>query len=416
MIERFRRLAGLYQVGVLGAAYFLVTTNIIIIAPLVGFMRQQLHLSDLETAAILAAFPVVALPSNLIMGPLADIVGRRKCFVWGAIGSSVAFLLSAISTTGLEICTLRAVCGAFVPMMGASIFAAIPDYFDSEHRVSVTAYVTAAASLAHLLAIPGTIMIAETMGWRASFVTLSGYTMVLAVLAFMLPPAKYSAASKERLTFLGNARGLVLIARQAGTRTPLLGYLLHSCGVFIFLGSYPTWMLVQTGLLDREHVVSTVFLFGGLAGLIGAMAVARFGTGFRSPASVCAVLSALTVLSVGPVPFGATNLAIQMGGYGGLSLIRAVLLPTFISYTMSMVDARHRGALNGVANATFQCASALGGALGVWLFSIERMYFLNVAASALLFIVATAVFGSARRQQPADCEKSITANVRRGSD
>ncbi len=63
--------------GILWIAFFIINFNVVMMIPLLPFIQRDLHLSSSESGWILAAFPVVALISNLALGPLIDRFGRK---------------------------------------------------------------------------------------------------------------------------------------------------------------------------------------------------------------------------------------------------------------------------------------------------------------------------------------------------
>jgi predicted MFS family arabinose efflux permease len=389
-----------YITVVLGTAYFLVITNIAIIAPLLGFMRQDLVLSNLECAIILSAFPVLALPSNLIFGPLADRIGRQKLLAVGSFGCAIMFLSTTLSEGGATIAALRAGTGVFMPMVGASVFAAVPDYFDGSDRARITGYVTAASSVAQLLAVPMGVFIAEAVGWRASLGILSLCGLVLGLMVLLLPKPKYTVLASDPVTAASYAMRIASLANQAGTRQGLIGYMFYSAATFVFIGLYPTWLLDKSHFADAQHAISWIFLAGGVGGLLGAVLSSRVSGYFDSKLMLCAIASGAAILFVIAVPLGSQSLLVQMLCYGGFSVLRAIFLPTIITGTMALVAPTQRGSLNGLLNAAFQCATAAGSAVSTWLFGVDPQFYLNAVVSAGLFAVAIVVFaGRNSREQ-----------------
>lgn len=115
-------------VSVLWAAFFLVNFNIAMMIPLLPFIREEIHLSPTEAGLMLAAFSLAALVTNLALGPFTDHYGRRRFLVAGALGAATVLLLTAASRSAVPIILGRVATGFFMPMVGASIFAARADY------------------------------------------------------------------------------------------------------------------------------------------------------------------------------------------------------------------------------------------------------------------------------------------------
>src|SRR5260221_13558015 len=132
----------MFVVAVLWTAFFVVNFNIAMMIPLLPFIQQDMGLSPTQAGMVLAAFPVVALISNLALGPLIDRFGRKRFIVTGAAGCAAILLLTAAARSSIPIALGRAATGLFMPMIGASVFAAIADYIPSPDRSRVAGYVT----------------------------------------------------------------------------------------------------------------------------------------------------------------------------------------------------------------------------------------------------------------------------------
>src|SRR5690349_12061280 len=138
---------------VLWTAFFVINFNVMMMMPLLPFVERDIGLSSSEAGMVLAAFPIVALISNLALGPLIDRYGRKRFIVAGAAACSAILLLTAAARDAGEIALARAATGLFMPMVGASIFAAIADYVPLPDRSRAAGYVTSAAPIAFLFSI-----------------------------------------------------------------------------------------------------------------------------------------------------------------------------------------------------------------------------------------------------------------------
>jgi sugar phosphate permease len=141
----------MFVIIVLWTAFFVINFNVMLMIPLLPFIEQEAGLSASEAGLVLAAFPAVALLSNLALGPFIDRYGRKPFIVGGAAGCAAILLLTAAASGPIPIALCRAATGLFMPMVGASIFAAISDYVPAKDRSRVSGYVTSAAPIAFLV-------------------------------------------------------------------------------------------------------------------------------------------------------------------------------------------------------------------------------------------------------------------------
>ena len=122
---------------------------------------------------------------QLVWGPLSDRIGRRPVVLWGAIGWTVASLLSAVSVSGgmlLGARVLSGLCGAAGIVVARSI---VRDVARSAHDISSTVGLLAmATAIAPIVAPVIGTGIALLWGWRADFValTVAGAAMIAGVL------------------------------------------------------------------------------------------------------------------------------------------------------------------------------------------------------------------------------------------
>ena len=68
----------------LWTAFFVVNSNIILILPLLPFLRLEFGLSAAESAVLLIAYPVLAFAANILLGPFIDKYGPRRFLLIGA--------------------------------------------------------------------------------------------------------------------------------------------------------------------------------------------------------------------------------------------------------------------------------------------------------------------------------------------
>src|SRR4029077_2400987 len=108
----------MFIIAVLWTAFFVINFNIAMMIPLLPFIQRDIGLSPAEAGMVLAIFPVVALVSNLALGPFIDRFGRKRFIVAGAAVCAALLLLTAAAGSWLPIALGRAATGLFMPMIG----------------------------------------------------------------------------------------------------------------------------------------------------------------------------------------------------------------------------------------------------------------------------------------------------------
>jgi len=370
---------------VLWVAFFVINFNIVMMIPLLPFIERDLGLSPSEAGWVLAAFPLVALASNLALGPLIDRYGRKRFIVLGAAACGGVLLLTAAAQSAVTIALGRAATGIFMPMIGASVFAAIPDYVAAQDRARIAGYVTSAAPIAFLCSISMGVLLGGLATWQLSLIALAGICLGLAVGASILPPTEASALSHDPISPGTYRQRLLSLSFNAGSRLLLLSYFCWSIGMYVFLGLYPSW-LVQRGLAgEGAGTIGVILLLGEIGGLFGALFSGKLAGRFRHPLTACAAASLGIMIIALAIPFGTERPVFQTLAYGGFAFGRDLMLALILGSAMLLVPAGQRGSLNAMLNAVYQTGATMGGLASAWLYAFRDDFTANAVTASIIF-------------------------------
>jgi predicted MFS family arabinose efflux permease len=377
---------------VLWLAFFLVTFNIAMMIPLLPFIERDIGLSAGEAGLVLAAFPVVALLSNLALGPFIDRFGRKRFIMLGAAACGLLFLATAASRSAPLIVACRAATGLFMPMIGASVFAAIADCFPPEARTRVAGYITTAAPLSFLASMSIGMLLGGLVAWQAPLILLAVVALGVAVaVSLVLPATEQAALSNAPIAAATYRDRLLTLSLDANSRLLLLSYFAFAAGIFVFLGFYPTWA-VQDGLAGYgAEGIGVMLLLGEVGGLAGALASGRLVRRFGRPFGVCAGAGFGTALILLAIPPGAGIAVVQTIAYGLFAFGRDLMLALFLGGAMQLVAASQRGSLNAILNAIYQTGATIGGLLSAWLYAWQSGFVANAVLASALFAGAGAM-------------------------
>jgi MFS transporter, DHA1 family, multidrug resistance protein len=389
--------------AVLWTAFFLINFNVVMMIPLLPFMQREIGVSTLQAGAVLAAFPITALAANLALGPFIDRLGRKRFILIGAWVSSGILLLTAACDNVVSLVLCRAAAGIFVPMIGASVFAAIADYVAPERRPYVSGYVATAAPIAFVVSISMGFLLAGLLSWRLSLVILAMVSLGLAVGATRLPPSPQHSLSDEPVSIRTYRARLFSIWTHAQFRRLFLAYLCWSMAIYAFLGLYPSWS-VQQGLHGQTiGAIGAMLFVGEIGGLVGAGLSGRLSRLHGHPFGACAITAFVTAGLIAAVPFGRGVIGFQLATYVGFAFGRDVMLALILGGAMLLVPAAQRGSLNALMNATYQTGASLGGLAGAWLYELFPDFTGNAGVSALLLAISGATLWFARLPARAAC-------------
>lgn len=383
----------IFVTPVLWIAFFLVNFNIAMMIPLLPFLQRDIGLTPAQTGLVLAAFPVTALLGNLAIGPWVDRYGRKRMLTLGAAASALVFLATAACTDVTTLALCRAAIGLTMPLLGASVFAAVADYVRVEDRARVAGTVATAAPVAFLLSMSLGVLLAGYIAWQAAFLAIAAVAAAMAACASRLPPAPASALAGEPVTGATYKKRLLSLSLGRDTRLLLLAHFCWAGAMFLFLGLYPTW-IVQHGLAGRSPGTISLMLFvGEIGGLLGALYSSRLPKLAGRPLGVPALFGFATAAIVLGVPFGRDSVVFQAIAYAGYAFGRDLMLALILGGAQSLVPAGQRGSLNAVLNAVYQTGATAGVAASALLYSLRPDFIANAAVSAVIFgVCATSLW------------------------
>jgi len=375
----------MFIIAVLWTAFFVINFNVVMMIPLLPFIQRDMALSPAEAGMVLAVFPIVALISNLALGPFIDRFGRKRFILAGAAATAAILFFTAMAGSVVAIALGRAATGLFMPMVGASVFAAIADYIPASDRARVAGYVTSAAPVAFLASISMGVLLGGLLSWRLPLLLLAAICLALAIAAWALPPTSPDALSNTPISGRSYRDRLLSLSLDTGTRLLLLSYFCWSAGMLVFLGLYPSW-LVQHGLARQgAGMIGLMLLIGEIGGLLGALLSGRLAECFRHPLTLCAAASIAIAMIVLIIPFGPSLPIFQSLAYGIFAFGRDLMLALILGGAMLLVPAGQRGSLNATLNAVYQTGATLGGFASAWLYAFRADFMANAAVAAVVF-------------------------------
>lgn len=212
-------------------------------------IRDSVHASAAQLEWTLAGY-VIAFAMLLITGGrLGDIFGRRRIFVLGVTGFTLASLVASLAQSGDMLVATRVAQGAFAGLMVPQVLSSVQVMFSPKERgpiFGVIGALTALGAVAGLL-VGGALVTGDAwgLGWRTIFLVNVPVGVVLAVTALLVVPSSRAPRAP---------------------RLDLLGVLLASTTVFLVVfpltyGRQAQWAWWIWLLLGAAPVVLLIFVF-----------------------------------------------------------------------------------------------------------------------------------------------------------
>ena len=206
------------------------------------------------------------------LGKAADILGRKKIFLYGNIIVALSSLFCALSTTGIMLITIRIIQGIGSAMTFATGMAILTSAFPSHERGKALGINVSAVYLGLSIApfIGG--ILTQTFGWRSLFMATLPFAVLVIILIIFTIKAEWAEAKHEKFDYTGSL--IIMTAISAF----MYGFSkLPDLHAFVFVGSGLLGLIVFTHVeLKQSWPVldidlfrkNRVFAFSNLAALI----------------------------------------------------------------------------------------------------------------------------------------------------
>lgn len=343
-------------IALLAAAGFASGSGMRLLDPLLPALADSLGVSVAGAAGVIAGFMVPYGVGQLAFGPLGDRLGKLRviCVALALYGVGVLACASAGSLGTLVL--LRAVSGLFAGAVIPLSMAWIGDAVSYEERQAVIGRFLTGMVMAQLITGPVSGLIAERLGWRASFLVLGSVSSGIALLlASRLGASLWHRDPDAARRSPGMHAYLSLLARPTGRWLLVSAFFDGAClfgGAFPFVGAY----LFQHFDLSAGQAGLVVACFG-----LGAFAYTRFARRLVRRLGEPGLLTAGGIgLTIGLAALGVAPT------WWYIALLQIVLGQTFYMFH-GVLQARATEALpdaRGTAVAAFAMALFLGQATG----------------------------------------------------
>lgn len=238
-----------------------------------------------------------------VFGPLSDRYPARVVAAWGCLAQAAVTALAATCRDFNGFLALSAVIGVVAAAIPASMYALIGRWAPRDHLAAAMGMVIAASVVGVILGRSLTGIVADALGWRATFLGMAGLYLVLLPLLALLPRCALDPSDRPSLAKVyGNALSLL-------TRAPVLRLL--ALGFLLFVGylgvlSILTYRLKEAPFYYDAATIGWISLLG-LSAVLGAplagSLLPRFGARRMLSAGLGLVLAALALLAVAqPLP------------------------------------------------------------------------------------------------------------------
>lgn len=345
----------------------------IVVNVLVEPIKTEFGLTDRQVSLMGVAFTVLNIGVGLVVARAAERVRRLSLISIGTVLWSAATALCGWAGSWVQLLAARMGVGLGEAIGLPSLQSVISDYFPPHKRGTAISVLMLAPAMGALIGFMGGGWIAQTWGWRETFLIAALPGVVLGIIAwFMVAEPRRGAhdavansddvppvsAVLARLFALPSARQLVIGSAFAA----MLGFGLNYFFTSLMIRQFNVGLAeagLYAGLIASAPSAISVVLQGMLGDRLGA----------KNPAAY-ALVPAVCLLLGGPL----YALAITREELGPLLLL--VSVATFLNFgylgityaaLQNLMHPRMRATCSAVLNVVYGIASALGPFLLGWL-------------------------------------------------
>ena len=307
-------------VGVVSGAHFVSHYYIILLAPLLPFVRADYGVSYTEIGLAFAAFNVVSATLQTPAGFLVDRLGARVPLIGGLLLGGAAFMTAGLVHSFWVLVAMFALAGLGNTVYHPADYAMLSQTVSNKHIGQAFSVHTFAGMLGGAVAPPTLLMMHSLWGWRGAFVGagMLGFVMAAILLIVRDDGARGEArqdSGKPQVAGAADGQG------GAGWRMLLSGPVLLNLGFFTFLamisGGIFNYSVVAFGALfaipvtTANAALTAYLLLSAIGVLVGGLFVARVTNHGRVAALGLVAMAVLTAL-VGTIHFGDVALVAVM--------------------------------------------------------------------------------------------------------
>lgn len=338
----------------LGLAGFASALSLRATDPLLPLIASDLVVTIGEAAMLVSAYTLPYSLMQLVLGPVADALGKARLIRACAVILTVGLALSAIAPGYATLATARALAGGFAGGLIPVSMALIGDRVPFDGRQLAISRFLLWVIIGQLVGSAGSGLLGEAIGWRGVFALTAVVTGIMAVLALTM--LRDAGVARTPLSWHGSIARYAEVLRNPRA-LPVIGVV--ALEGMLFFGQMPfvAPLLIErgAGASFEAGLVISAFAIGG----IGYSLIVRW---------LLRVLGPTRMMALGGVLGGAALAAsaLPLAWPGTAAGFAVAGLGFFMLHNTLQTEATElASAARGSALAMFACAFFLGQGSGV---------------------------------------------------
>lgn len=243
---------------VLATIQFNHIIDFMIVMPLGPTLMRNFQISPAQFGILVSSYTFAAAASGLMSSFFLDRFDRKKTLLFFFLGFSIGTIACALSEDYSGFLLARTVTGLFGGVLNSIVLSIVGDVFPHEKRGTATGVVMGAFSVASVVGVPFSLILATQFNWHAPFVFLGSLSLVLTALVQKAVPSMV-----QHLKTPAENPFLVLkdYVTQRNYLIPLVFMFVLVMGQFSVIPFLSPSVVANAGL--KESQLPLIYLFGG---------------------------------------------------------------------------------------------------------------------------------------------------------
>ena len=313
-------------IGVISAAHFTSHIYILILAPLLPFVRAEYGVSYTEIGLAFAAFNIVSAALQTPAGFLVDWIGARALLIAGLVVGALSFVIVGLVDSFWVMVAMFGLAGVGNTVYHPADYSLLSHHVPADRMGQAYSIHTFAGLLGAAVTPASLLLMQNLWGWRGAFIGAGLFGLAVAAVLMLVREEPVAAATAKRNDAAKNANANTQTANlqtawQLLMSAPILLNLFFFVLVAVMNAGMSNYSVVALGLLYKTPVtianaaLSAQLVLSAVGVLIGGLVVARTSR-HGLVASLGLIAAALAAALVASVDLPTLALLAAMSAFG----------------------------------------------------------------------------------------------------